>query len=153
MQNDGQLINVARVCGVNNVCLRNVANIGNFALQTLTEWFFAAANNDVGLNATTAQLGHTVLSGFCFLFAARANKRNQCDVDVAHVVAPGFVAELANGLEKRQNFDVANGSAHFRNNHIDIVGRHTMYAALNFVGDVRNDLHCFSEVVTAPLCG
>ena len=74
-------------------------------------------------------------------------------MDVAHVVAACFVAELTNCLKKRQNFDVANGATYFGDHYIDIVGRDTVDTTLNFIGDVGNDLYGFSEIVATALCG
>ena len=60
---------------------------------------------------------------------------------------------MAHRLEEGQGFDVAHGAANFYNGHIHGFGGVKTSAAfdevLYFVGDVRNDLNRFAQVITA----
>ena len=74
-------------------------------------------------------------------------------MDVAHVVAPGLLAELADRLEEGQDLDVADGAADLGDHDVDLVGGETGDAPLDLVGDVGDDLHGLAEVVAAALGG
>ena len=65
------------------------------------------------------------------------------------VVAALFVAHLADGFEERQRFDIADGAADLGDHHVHI-RRHLLQRGLDFVGDVRNHLHGFAQVIAAP---
>ena len=70
----------------------------------------AAADDHVGLDAPAAQLGDRVLGRLGLLLARRAEVGHQRDVDVADVVPADVLAELADGLEEREDLDVADGA-------------------------------------------
>ena len=74
-------------------------------------------------------------------------------MDVAHVVAPSVLAVLADRFQEREDLDVAHGAADLGDDHIDVFGCHGVDATLDFVGDVRDDLHGLAEVVATPLGG
>ena len=67
------------------------------------------------------------------------------------VFAAQILAHLTDGLEKGQGFDVAHGAADFDDGDVGAVRRHLAHGVLDFVGDVRNDLDGFAEVVAAAL--
>ena len=91
--------------------------------------------------------------GLVFCSRRRTDERHQRDVDVADVVAAGVLAELADRLEEREDLDVADGAADLGDHDVDVVGGHLVDAALDLVGDVRDDLHRLAEVVAAPFGG
>ncbi len=68
------------------------------------------------------------------------------------MIAPEFDPHLANRLEKRQRFDVADVLADLHHANIGIARAHAD-PVLDFVGDVRNHLHRRAEIVAAPLLG
>ena len=113
----------------------------------------AAADDHVGLDAAAAQLGDRVLRGLGLLLARRADERHQRDVHVADVLAADVLAELPDGLEERQDLDVADGATDLGDDHVDVVGHEAADAPLDLVGDVRDDLHGAAEVVAPPLGG
>ncbi len=83
-----------------------------------------------------------------------ADDRHQRDVDVQHVLAPDVLAELADRLEERQALDVADGAADLDDEHVGAGAlREPVDAALDLVGDVRDDLDGAAEVVAAALLG
>src|SRR5580698_7713630 len=69
---------------------------------------------------------------------------------IQHLVAPEFDAHLANGLEKRQRFDVADRAADLHHANVGISRPHAD-AVLDFIRDVRNDLNRCAQVIAAPL--
>ena len=73
-------------------------------------------------------------------------------MDEDGVVRPLLQGELADGFEERQPFDVAGGASDLGDEHVSVGGRrHIFDALLDFVGDVRDDLHGLAEVIAAPL--
>ena len=109
----------------------------------------AAAQQDVGLDADAAQLLHRMLRGLGLDLRA-AHHRHQRQVHVDAAVAAQLHAHLADGLEERQRFDVAHRAADLHHADVGIAGAE-LDAALDLVGDVRNDLHRGAEVIAAPL--
>jgi len=65
------------------------------------------------------------------------------------VVASDVVTHLARGLQEGLRFDVAYSAAHLVNDDVVIGTCHTEHALLDGVGDVRDHLNAFPEVVTA----
>ena len=149
VQDEGQFVDVAGVGRIHHRLLVHVAQSRDLALQAVGQRLFATAHDDIGLDATAAQLGDRVLSGLGLLLAARPDERNQRDVDVAHVVASRFLAELADRLEEREDLDVTHRAAHLGDDHVDIVGGQSVDTTLDLVGDVRDDLHRLTEVIAA----
>ena len=64
---------------------------------------------------------------------------------IAH---PCTQAKLARSFQKRQRFNIAHRAANLHNRYIHTFSA-TLYIVLNFVGDVRNDLHGLAQVVTS----
>ncbi len=81
-------------------------------------------------------------------FAGRGHERHQGQVHEQRLLRPAFGADLADGLQERQGFDIAHGAADFHQRHVMALGG-LVDAAADFVGDVRNHLHGRAEVVTA----
>ena len=153
VQDQRQLVDVADVGSVDDIAHGHVTLTRDLALQTFRQRLIAATHDDVGLNAAAAQLGDAVLSRLGLLLTARANERHQGDMDVTDVVAAHFVAPLTNRFKKRQNLDVADGSANFGDHHVDIVGSDALNSTLDLVSDMRNHLHGAPEIVAATLGG
>ncbi len=66
------------------------------------------------------------------------------------LVAAELDAHLADRLEERQRLDVADRAADL--DHADVgIARAELDAALDLVGDVRDDLHRGAEIVAAAL--
>ena len=111
-----------------------------------------AAEQNVGLNTDGAQLFDAVLGGLCLQFLCGGDPRNQCEVHEECIVAALFMAHLPDGFDERQRFNVAHSSADFNNGNVDI-SSNLAARCLDFVRDVRNHLHGFAQVMTAPLAG
>ena len=77
---------------------------------------------------------------------------HQRQVHEHRVVGPKLVAELADGFEEGQGFDVADGAADFHQHEVE-VGGFAQDGFLDRVGDVGDDLDGGAEVVAATLLG
>ena len=91
-----------------------------------------------------------MLRGLGFQFARRGDERHQRDVHEERVFRPQFQAQLADRFEEGKRLDIADRSANLHDDHVDVF-RHFADARFDFVGDVRNHLHGFAEVIAAPL--
>ena len=120
------------------------------ALQALRNGLVAAADDDVGLNTPAAQLGHRVLGRLRLLFP-RHQVGHQREVDVADVVPADVPPELADGLNERNDLDVADGAPDLDDDDVDVLVGQAPDAVLDLVGDVRDDLHRPAEVVSPAL--
>ena len=149
MQHQRDLVDVARIGGVDHGIDRHVAQIGDLALEAVGQRTVAAAHDGVGLDASSAQLGDRVLRGLGLLLAGRADERHERDVEVADVLAADVEAELTDGLEERQDLDVADGATDLGDHDVDLVRCQSVDAPLDLVGDVRDHLHGLAEVVAA----
>ena len=69
-------------------------------------------------------------------------------MQITHVVSACFVAELANGFKEREDLNVTYCSTHFRDDNISFVCGNSADTTLDFIGDVRNNLHGLSEIIT-----
>ena len=114
-----------------------------------------AAQQHVGLDADLAQLFGRVLGRLGFKLACGGDPGHIAQVHKGGVVGPHAQTHLTHGLEKRQGLDVADSAADFNNRYVDCFGRVIAGTALDevldFVGDVRNHLNSFAQVVTATL--
>ena len=110
----------------------------------------AAAQQNVGLNSDAQHFFDAVLRGLGFQFAGGGDKGHQRDVHEQSIFRAQFQAHLADGFEKRQRFDVADGAADFDDDHVDAFGNF-FDGGFDFVGDVRDDLHGFAEIIAAAL--
>ena len=110
------------------------------------------ADDDIRMNAQTAQLRNAVLGGLGLQFAGGANSRDERYMRVEHVVAADLAAHLAKRFDERNVLDVAYGSPDFHDHDVRIVGlAHVVDAGLDLVGDVGNDLDGSAQKVAAPL--
>ena len=113
-----------------------------------------AQDDDVGLDADAAQLLDRVLGGLGLELARGGQGGEQRHVDVQHVRAADVLAHLADRLEERQRFDVADRPADLDDHDVRVaVARDPSDPFLDLVGDVRDDLDRAAEVVAATLLG
>jgi hypothetical protein len=151
VQHERDLVEVGGVGGVDHSGGRHVAEGRDLALEGVGQRPLGPADDGVGLDAPGPQLGDRVLGGLGLLLAGRTDERHQGDVEVADVVATDVEAELPDGLEEREDLDVADRAADLGDDDVDLVGGEPADAALDLVGDVRDDLHGLAEVVAAAL--
>ncbi len=101
---------------------------------------FAAADQDVGLDADFAELTDRVLRRFGFQFVGGLQVGDERQVHEEHVIASDVLGVLANRFQERKALDVADGSADFGDHDVDVVAAHPRNHGFDFVGDVRDDL-------------
>jgi len=129
----------------------NIAEQSQLIFHFIRQGPFCTANDDIRLNANTAQFFDTVLCRFCLQFAGSANVRYQCNVNVEHVVTADFLLDLTDCFEERQAFDIAYSTANFRNDDIGIIViPYAIYTFFNFIGNVGNDLDGVAQIIAAP---
>ena len=151
VEDERDLVEVAGVGRVDDGVDRHVAEVGDLALQPVGERLLAA---------------HTMASGWMprlrssvteccvgLVFCSADDHGRERDVHVADVVAADVEAELPDGLEEREDLDVADRAADLGDDDVDVVAGQARDAALDLVGDVRDDLHGLAEVVAAALGG
>ena len=107
------------------------------------------------MDADFAQFLCRMLCRFGFELASRCDPGYIAQVYKRALVTPHAQIHLPYRFQKGQGLDVAYGAANFHNRHVGHLWRAQTGAAsdeiLNFIGDVRNDLHRFSQEVAAPL--
>jgi hypothetical protein len=153
VKHEGDLVDVVGVDGADHGAGGHVAQQRDLGLQALGDGLVRAAHDDVGLDAAAAQLGDGVLCGLGLLLAAGADVGHEGEVDVAHVLSPDVLAELPDGLEEREDLDVAHGAADLGDHHVDVVVGQAGYATLYLVGDVGDHLHRLAQEVAPALLG
>ncbi len=82
----------------------------------------AAAHQQVGLDADAQQLLDRMLGWLGLQLARRRQPRQQRQVHVHDELAAELVADLANGFEEGQAFDVADGAADVAQDEV-VIGR------------------------------
>jgi hypothetical protein len=90
-----------------------------------------------------------VLRRFRLYFTRRGDIGNERQVNEDRILPSDFLAELSNGFEERQGFDVADRAANLDDDHV-VSRRDAFHVRLDLVGHVRNHLHGAAEVFAAP---
>ena len=129
---------------------RTLQNSAILARSLSRQRLFAAADQHVGLDAERGQFAHAMLGRLGLQLAGGGDVGHQRDVDRTRVAAAEIVPQLADRLDERQRFDVADGAADLAQHEIEIVGL-GQRERLDRVGDVRDHLHGRAEIVAAPL--
>ena len=148
---EGHLIDSRLVEALDHGLGGDVAELADLAAHCCGEVFLRAEHEDVGLDADALEHLHAMLRGLCLQLLCGAEIRHVCEVDEEGVLAE-LPFELAHSLEERRRLDVADGSADFSDHEVIVAGvAEDLDVALDFVGDVRDDLHGLSEIVAAAL--
>src|SRR6266851_2460610 len=108
-----------------------------------------AAQQDVRLDAEAEEFLGGMLGRFGLELARRGNPRHQGQMHKEHSLAPEFVAELADRLEERQAFDVADRATDFAKDEI-LVREIGLDELLDRVGNVGDNLDRRPEIFAAP---
>lgn len=153
VQRRGDVVDARQVDGVDHAFHVDVAHERDLVAVARADRTVAAEHERVGLDADLAEGGDRVLGRLGLLLAGRAHEGHERDVHEEHAVAAELVAELAGGLEERLRLDVADRAADLGDDHVGtrLFMRLQAHAALDLVGDVRDDLHGVSEVLAAAL--
>ena len=150
VQDERNLVDARGVDGGDHRLHGDVAEVRDLALQVLRNRLVAPADDHVGLDTAAAQLGHRVL-GRLGLLLAGDQVGHQGEVHVADVLAPDVAAELADGLDEGDDFDVAHRAADLDDDDVDVVVAQLAHPLFDLVGDVRDDLHGAAEEVAPAL--
>ena len=129
---------------------RYVAEQRDLFLDVVRDEALRAAQQNIGLDTDGAQFLYAVLGGLALELLRGVDPGDQRDVHEDHVVAALLVADLADGFQKRQRFDIAHRAADFDDDHIHI-DRQLAHCGLDFVRDVRDHLHGFAQIIAAAL--
>src|SRR5262249_16402094 len=128
----------------------DIAEQRDLAALVPGQWSFAATKQNVRLDADRAQLLHRVLRRLGLELACARDERHEREMDEDGMAARQLVAELADRLEERQAFDVADGAADLAQHEVDVLIAGSD-EGLDRVGDVRNDLDGRAEIIAAAL--
>ena len=112
----------------------------------------APAQQDIRLNADTQHLLDAVLRGLGLEFARGRDEGHQGHMHEERILRAELQAHLANRFQERQGLDIPDRPANFHDHDVHAFGDFAD-AALDLVGDVRDDLHGFSQVIAAALPG
>ena len=146
---DRNVIDVADIAGFDDARRADVTEAGDLAFFVLGNRAVAAAEQDLRLDADGAQLFHRVLGRLCLHLAGGGDVGQQRQVDEDGALGAEFLAQLANGFEEGQAFDVADRAADFAQDEINPLPRIVQDEGFDLVGDVRNDLDRGAKIVAA----
>ena len=128
--------------------LVDIAEQRDLLLDVLVEEAISSAEQNVRLNTDRTEVANAVLRRLGLQFAGGADERDERQVNVERVLTSHVLAQLTNRFDERKAFDVADRSADLDQHDVDI-SRDRPDAVLDLVGDVRNDLHRPTEIVSA----
>ena len=73
-------------------------------------------------------------------------------MDVQHIILADFLLHLTDSFHERKTLNIAYRAADFRNHHIRAIGsRYIVDTLLDFVRDMRNDLHRTAQIISLAL--
>ena len=145
------LVDVIQVDGTDDGALFDIGEERDLAALFIRQRVLGAAQQHIGLDADAAQLLNGMLRRLG-LDLGGADGRHQRQVHVHDRVAALLHAHLADRLEEGQRLDVAHRAPDLHHADVGIAGAQ-LDAALDLVGDVRDDLYGCAEVVAAALLG
>ena len=145
-------INAVDILCFNNRAFTHITKQADFALLTFRYGAVAAAQENIRLNTDGAQLFHRVLSRLGFHLARSRNVGQQRQMHKNRLETRQVIAQLANGLEKRQGLNITNRTANLAQHEIDIINI-TLHEVFNRIRDMRNNLHRAAEIIAAPFFG
>ncbi len=131
---------------------RDVAEQRDFLFQIFGNVAVAAAKQNVRLDSDAQHFFYAVLRGLGFQLAGGGDEGHEGDVHEQSIFETELEAHLADGFEEGKGFDVADGAADFDDDHVHAFGNF-FDGGFDFVGDVRDDLDGFAEVIAAAFFG
>ena len=152
MIRDRHLINVLHVHRRNDRVLANVAEVGDLPAFAVRDGLLGTAQQQIGLDTDILQFADAVLGRFGLELSRRGDKGHQGHMDEHGLPAAEVVAQLPDGFQERQAFDVADRAADFTEDEILAV-EVGLDEFLDGVGDVRDHLDGGAEIFAAALPG
>src|SRR5579864_449223 len=130
----------------------DVAEQRDFVPHIVGDWIVRPGADHVRLNANRAQLFDAVLGRLGLELAGRTYVRQQRQVYEQGAIALQLAMDLAQRLQKRLAFDVADGAAHLGDDDLRIgLAGHALDSLFDLIGHVRYDLDRAAEEVAATL--
>ena len=134
--------------------LRHVGEEADLFALVVRDHTIRPTQQRVRLDADFAHFLHGVLSRFGLELTGGGDPGHVGQVHEGRIVGAHAQAELAHRLQEGQGLNITHRAADLHNRHIDRVGctnaRAALHELLDFVGDVRNDLHGLTQVVPPP---
>ena len=151
MHHQRHLIDARRVEALSHCVGAHVAKLRHLAAVGGRHLTLGAKHEHVGLDTHLLQLLHTVLRGLGLELASGLDVGNIGQVN-HHAVAAKLPLELAHRLKERQRLNVAHRATYLGDYKVILASAaQQLHAALDLVGDVRNDLHSLPQVVATAL--
>ena len=145
------VVDARRVHAIDHAFRIDIAHQADLVLDGLVERAVGAKHQGIRGDAKLTKHHHGMLGGLGLELVCGGDVRHQGDMHEHAVLGTEITANLAGGLEERLGFDIADGTADFGDDHIDIIGSLGAHAGLDLVGDVRDDLHALTEVFAGAL--
>ena len=153
VQHQRHFIDGAGIQVLEHAISRQVAEQANLRAHFSGHFVFTAANKNVRADADAAEFLDGVLRGLRFQLTRRLQEGDEGNVNIQAVFKANFRAHLADSFKERLALNIANRAADFGNHHVRrvfLLGDKED-VALDFVGDVRDDLNRRTEVAALPL--
>ena len=126
-----------------------ITEVGHFLTQTGVQFVLGAQYQDIRLDTQALQLLYGSLSRFGLQFTGSSQIRNISQVQVDGILAQ-LPAQLTNGLQEWERFDIAHSTTDFGNHEVEFVLlAHQLDVTLDFVCDVRNHLNGLAQIISA----
>ena len=131
----------------NHAIRAHIAEHADLALDIAANAAIGTQHDDVGGDAHALQFLAGMLGGLGFIFVRAGNIGHQNHMDVAAVFHALLNANLADGLQERLALNITGGTADFGDDNIGFgaFGK-IVDIALDFVGNVGNDLHRLAQI-------
>ena len=157
VQHGRDVVDARHVHRVDDGALIDVTHERDLALVGLGDNAVAAEHQRIRLDADGPQRRNRVLRRLGLLLPRRTHVWHQRNVHEEDVVAPELVPNLSRRLDERLRLDVADRATDLGDD--DVRDRRTIgrrlrlqpHPPLDFVGDMGNDLHRVTQVLSATL--
>ena len=124
----------------------------DLVLQMIIQRMLTSADQDIRPDTHTLQILHRSLSRLGLQLAGSFDIGNQGYMDENGIFMSYVMLELSNGLQERLTFDIAHGTAYLNNGNMRLILIEiAVKTALDFVGNMGDNLHCASAVIAAAL--
>src|SRR5210317_873457 len=150
MKGQWNFIDCPHVSSRNDSIFADITEQGDLTLHITRQFTVTTTEQDIRLDSDLAQLLDAVLSRLGFQLAGSRNIGNQSQVNIDDILRAKIGAELANGLQERQGFDITNGTANLNKRKIDAFGIF-QDLALDLISDMGDDLNRTTQIIATAL--
>ncbi len=141
------LVDGVCVDGLDDMPRLHIAEERDFLAEFRREVVLGAADDDVRLHAALLKHLHAVLGRLGLELLGGLEIRHEGEVYRNAVFLREFPLKLTHGLNERMRLHVSDRSADFGDDDIVVAGlREQHHPALDFVRDVRDNLHCLAQI-------